>query len=215
MRASLDYAESFQIAVRAIRANKARGVLTTLGIIIGIVAVVVTMTAANGLQTSFARVSPPSAATCFYVSRMPWVVMNTSSRSATARTWICARRGISNVARPRIVNPTMNDRMDEVSRPGHGGVLVIGTSDKQMILSSARPELGRFFMAYEVEYKKDVALIGSDVRKGVFGNGGPDQQDAPRRPDQLRVIGSWRSRAGPSWAARISTGRYSCRSRPS
>jgi len=45
-----------------IRANKARGALTTLGIIIGIVAVMVTMTAANGLQNrfreSFSSVAP-------------------------------------------------------------------------------------------------------------------------------------------------------------
>jgi putative ABC transport system permease protein len=45
--------ESFKIALRAIRANKARGVLTTLGIVIGIVAVVLTMSAVNGLQNRF------------------------------------------------------------------------------------------------------------------------------------------------------------------
>ena len=53
MRSTADLGESFLIAVRAIRANKGRGALTTLGIIIGIVAVVVTMTAANGLQNQF------------------------------------------------------------------------------------------------------------------------------------------------------------------
>ena len=45
--------EALRIALAALRANKARGVLTTLGIIIGIVAVVTTMTAANGLANNF------------------------------------------------------------------------------------------------------------------------------------------------------------------
>ena len=45
--------EAMRIALSAIRANTARGVLTTLGIIIGILAVVTTMTAANGLSNSF------------------------------------------------------------------------------------------------------------------------------------------------------------------
>ncbi|MCB0258749.1 MAG: ABC transporter permease, partial [Calditrichaeota bacterium] len=53
MRYLYELRESLRIALAAIKANKARGVLTTLGIIIGIVAVVTTMTAANGLQNSF------------------------------------------------------------------------------------------------------------------------------------------------------------------
>ena len=48
-----EFWESLKIALNALRANKARGILTTLGIIIGIVAVVTTMTAANGLSNSF------------------------------------------------------------------------------------------------------------------------------------------------------------------
>ena len=53
MRLALDLAASLQIALHAIHANKARGALTTLGIIIGIVAVILTMTAVNGLQNTF------------------------------------------------------------------------------------------------------------------------------------------------------------------
>ncbi|MEZ4762737.1 MAG: hypothetical protein R3C26_05890 [Calditrichia bacterium] len=45
-----------KVALNALRANKARGILTTLGIIIGIVAVVTTMTAANGLSNSFKEI---------------------------------------------------------------------------------------------------------------------------------------------------------------
>jgi len=63
--------ESFQIALQALRANKARGVLTTLGIVIGIVAVVVTMTAANGLQNRFRE---SFASVCLIVERQGWLV---------------------------------------------------------------------------------------------------------------------------------------------
>ncbi len=53
MRILLDTLESLKIALNAIVANKARGALTTLGIIIGIVAVITTMTAFNGMQSAF------------------------------------------------------------------------------------------------------------------------------------------------------------------
>ena len=67
---------SLRSAIDAIHANKARGALTTLGIIIGIVAVITTMTAANGLQNTFRTSFSAVGTDVLYVSRMPWVVMN-------------------------------------------------------------------------------------------------------------------------------------------
>ena len=46
MKITLEISESFNIARSAIVANKGRGILTTLGIVIGIIAVITTMTAA-------------------------------------------------------------------------------------------------------------------------------------------------------------------------
>lgn len=71
-----DTLESLKIAWQAIIANKARGALTTLGIIIGIVAVTTTMTAFNGMQTAFRQGAGAIGADVVYVSRMPWIVMN-------------------------------------------------------------------------------------------------------------------------------------------
>ncbi len=67
--------ESLRIALAALAANKVRGA-TTLGIIIGIVAVVTTMTAVNGLQNRFRESFSAVGTDVIYVSRMPWVVMD-------------------------------------------------------------------------------------------------------------------------------------------
>ncbi len=53
--------------------NKVRGILTTLGIIIGIVAVVTTMTAANGLGNRFKESLSAIGSDVLFVSRTPWV----------------------------------------------------------------------------------------------------------------------------------------------
>jgi putative ABC transport system permease protein len=71
----LDTVESLKIAFTAIIANKARGVLTTLGIIIGIVAVTTTMTAFNGIKSSFMQGAGAIGVDVVYVSRMPWIMM--------------------------------------------------------------------------------------------------------------------------------------------
>ena len=76
MRLAAALREALGIAFGAIRANKIRGALTTLGIIIGIVAVVLTMTAANGLQNKFRESFSAVGSDVIYVSRMPWVIMD-------------------------------------------------------------------------------------------------------------------------------------------
>ena len=76
MKLILESIESFRIAWSAIVANKGRGALTALGIIIGIVAVTTTMTAFNGMQSSFRQAAGAIGADVVYVSRMPWITMN-------------------------------------------------------------------------------------------------------------------------------------------
>jgi putative ABC transport system permease protein len=75
MKFGLEISESFNIARSAIVANKGRGTLTALGIIIGIVAVITTMTAANGLKNTFMQSFSSIGSDVLYVSRTPWVNM--------------------------------------------------------------------------------------------------------------------------------------------
>ncbi|MEO6102609.1 MAG: ABC transporter permease, partial [Pseudoxanthomonas sp.] len=73
MKLGLDLSESLKIALGAIAANKSRGALTTLGIIIGIVAVITTMTAANGLQATFRETFASVGSDVIYMSKRPWI----------------------------------------------------------------------------------------------------------------------------------------------
>ena len=74
MRGWHETVEALRIGVEAIRANKARGVLTTLGIVIGVMGVSTTMTAANGLASSFRESVSALGSDVVYVSRMPWII---------------------------------------------------------------------------------------------------------------------------------------------
>ncbi len=157
MRLGLDIAESARISWSAIIANKARGALTTLGIIIGIVAVMTTMTAANGLAEQFPREllrgrrrrglrvahavdhrqrllplpQPPERSTCRRPSSSPGTL-----------------RGRA------VVNPTIDiNRPVKYRQAIVESATIIGTTEKQIIVSSAVPETGRFLMPFDVQYK--------------------------------------------------------------
>jgi putative ABC transport system permease protein len=191
--------ESLLIAVRALRANKARGVLTTLGIIIGIVAVVVTMTAVNGLQNQFRQSFAAVGADVIYVSRMPWV-MNDDFFKYRNRPGIDLRGAQELEEKLRgkaVVNPSLSTQRDVKYRSDTmEGVRIIGTTDRQALVSSAQPALGRFLTSAEVTYKKRVCIIGSDVRDGLFGSENPINKEMKVGRSTFRVIGVMEEQGG-------------------
>ena len=199
MRWTLDLVESLRIAFDAIRANKARGALTTLGIIIGIVAVVLTMTAANGLQNTFRQSFSAVGSDVIYVSRMPWVVMD-DFFTFRNRPPLDLREAQDLEERLRgraIVNPNMDTRRDAKFRSEFmSGVRVIGTTEKQIMVSSAQPAEGRFLLPFDVTFKKNVCVIGSDVRDGLFGSTDPINKMMRVGRTSFRVIGVMEEQGG-------------------
>jgi putative ABC transport system permease protein len=199
MNLALSLNESLRIALRAIRANKGRGALTTLGIIIGIVAVVVTMTAANGLQNKFRESFASVGADVIYVSRMPWVVMNDFFQFRNRPNLeLREARDLEEKLRGRaLVNPTMEGRQDVKYRAETmEGVVILGTTEKQTRLSSAQPQIGRFLLPFDVTYKKNVCVIGTDVRDGVFGTVNPINKNIKIGRSVFRVIGIMEKQGG-------------------
>jgi len=199
MRSLLVARESLQIALRALAANKARGVLTTLGIVIGIVAVVTTMTAANGLQNRFRESFSAVGTDVIYVSRMPWVVMNDFFLYRN-RPRLDLREARELEARLRgraLVNPSLDSRLDvKYGSETIDDVSIIGTTDKQTQLSSAQPQSGRFLMPFDVNYKKYVCVIGSDIQDGLFKGIDPLHRTLRIGRTDFRVVGVMEKQGG-------------------
>lgn len=199
MKLMIDFEESLQIAFGAIRANKARGALTTLGIIIGIVAVILTMTAANGLQNRFRQSFSAVGADVIYVSRMPWIIMNDFFLYRN-RPAVELRHADDLGARLRgraIVNPTMIGNHDvKYQSETLEGVTIRGTTEKESLVSSAQPESGRFLMSSDVDNNRYVCVIGSDVRDGIFSSANPINKKIKIGRSTFRVIGVMEKRGG-------------------
>jgi len=199
MRSLTTIGESLRLAFAALVANKMRGALTTLGIIIGIVAVVTTMTAVNGLQNRFRDNFSAIGSDVIYVSRMPWVVMNDFFLYRN-RPGIDLREARALEARLRgraLVNPSLQTRVD-VKRGSETleGVSVIGTTEKQSQMSSAQPQTGRFLMPYDLASKKNVCVIGSDIRERLFKGLDPLHRTLKLGRNEFRVIGVMEKQGG-------------------
>jgi len=69
----IEMVEGLAISFRAIRANKMRSVLTTLGIVIGIVSVTLMATAIEGVNRAFEKSASAFGTDVMYVEKWPWV----------------------------------------------------------------------------------------------------------------------------------------------
>lgn len=202
MRVLLDVNESFRIALSAIRANKARGVLTTLGIIIGIVAVITTMTAFNGMKNAFREGFSSIGSDVLYVSRMPWVIMNDFFlyRNRPPLELAEAERLELSLEGRAIVNPTMNTRRSiQFNAARMDGIPIIGTTEKQQAISSTVPQIGRFLMANDVRLRKRVAVIGVEIRDLLFSGANPINKKIRIGSYWYRVIGVMEKQGGTTF----------------
>jgi putative ABC transport system permease protein len=199
MKFLLDMVESFKIACNAIVANKARGALTTLGIIIGIVAVTTTMTAFNGMQTAFMQGAGAIGADVIYVSRMPWITMNDFFEFRNRPNLSLAEaQALEEAFKGRaIVNPNMDTRRDLRYRSTTmEAVDVIGTTEKMSIVTNRMPEYGRFLMEFDVRYKKNVVILGKEVAEELFGTVSPINKEINVGRSTFRVAGVLEEQGG-------------------
>lgn len=199
MKSPLAVRESLLIAFRALLANKGRGALTTLGIIIGIVAVVTTMTAVNGLQNRFRESLSAMGTDVIYVSRMPWVVMNDFFRYRNRPPLELREAGLleARLRGKALVNPTVSSQEDVKYRTEVAeGVTILGTSEKELQMSAARPEFGRFLMPLDVFSKRRVCVIGHDIRNGLFRGTNPLKKTLRIGRVDFQVVGVMEKQGG-------------------
>jgi putative ABC transport system permease protein len=184
--------ESFKIALSAIKANKTRGILTGLGIVIGILAVVTTMTVANGLGNNFKESISAIGSDVLYVSRMPWIFTGNffEFRNRPNLTFKQGEKLERRLKSSRAVNPTTGTNTNIKYRSNVlEGVPVIGTTDKQIFVSSSLPNNGRFLTALDVQYKKFVCVIGDEIKERLFKDMDPINKKMKIGRYNFRVIG--------------------------
>lgn len=192
MKSFSGHYESFKMAIDAVRSYKSRGVLTTLGIIIGIVAVVTTMTAANGLSNKFKESIQAIGSDVLYVSKYPWVFSGNwfEIRNRPNLKYKDSEKLERLLASAKAVNPTTNTRRDIKFRSNVlEGVTIIGTTEKHIIVTDGLPEYGRFLSPIDVQFKKRVCVIGSEIKDNLFPNTDPINKEIKIGWDKFLVVG--------------------------
>lgn len=165
--------EGLKIALQALRANKLRTILTTLGILIGVLVVTVIISVIQGMNTYVSGELSAIGTDNVFITKYPW-------RNLSWEEWLKVRgrpdikqkhfefiqkhSGLSAVVAPEIATRrTVKYRNEDLDR-----VVIYGTTPGYMILSDAMPERGRFFNESEVHHRRNVCVIGKEVADKLY-----------------------------------------------
>ena len=175
IRLLCEFKEGLFISLDALRANKMRSVLTTLGIVIGIVTVTLMGTAIDGLNRAFVQSISVIGADVLYVERNSWVNLTQLDRiRARSRRPIMLSQVKSlekQMTQARAIAPFTATR-DAVryNNRSSSSVMLIGTTDQLQFTSGMSVNAGRFISAAESEGGRPVCVLGYQVATNLFVN---------------------------------------------
>src|SRR5437588_8092255 len=148
--------EGLSISWSAIRGNKLRSALTTLGIVIGIVTVTLMGTAIEGLNRAFLKSVSFIGADVLYVQRFNWF-------SHTYEDWVKMQKRrpiplnqVEAVAKQMTMASAVCPMVDSNERVQYkkrhsDGVTVLGTTEEYVAIGNLTFAQGRFLSGSEVE----------------------------------------------------------------
>ncbi|GJQ21180.1 MAG: ABC transporter [Bacteroidia bacterium] len=184
--------EGLTIAFGAIRANKMRSGLTTLGIVIGIVSVTLMGTAIEGLNQAFNRSVAVIGADVLYVQKWPWGGGGNWWEIRNRKDLLIqhAKAIEDDATTVASVSPIMGT-MRNVTYGGKlvEGVVVIGTDADFITTTNANVDLGRFLTAMEANGGRPVCVLGSEVAESLFPNEFPVGKVIKVGNHPYRVVG--------------------------
>ena len=186
----MSFIECVRISFRSIRANGLRSVLTMLGIIIGVAAVIAMVAIGEGTSTSVASqinglgsnllIVTPGQATQGRVS-LGAGSLNTLTM-ADAET-LMQKESISGVA------PSVNARGQIVWGSNNYSSMLEGTSADFPQVRNVEVGQGRFFSNFEVKMQYNVAVVGTEVVSNLFKGANPVGQTVQINRIPFTIIG--------------------------
>jgi putative ABC transport system permease protein len=165
--------DTMSLAFEALQRNLLRSVLTALGIIIGVAAVIVMMALGDGAQASIKERIQSVGANVITVTAGSANIggVRLGQGAVTTLTAADAKAIAAEVPGVQFVSPGLNARTQIVAPAGNWQTSVQGAGPQLLDIRNWPVETGRFFDDGDVSRAATVAVLGQVVRAQVFGAG--------------------------------------------
>jgi putative ABC transport system permease protein len=185
----MNIAEVFRISMEAIGKNKVRSLLTMLGIIIGVAAVIIMIAISAGTEATISDQITSLGTNLIFVSSS-FTRMGPGMSSSTGLVYDDATAiagsisGVTGVVVEQDASETV--KVGDVSLDS---ISITGASPDFLTVRAIKIANGRFFTDEDVANKKKVVVLGSTLAEELFGTSDPTGKSILVNNTRLTVIG--------------------------
>jgi len=169
--------ESVRLALKAILSHKLRSILTTTGVMIGVMTVIGMLALIDGLNRKITSQLTSIGTNIFYVQKRGWILNREEMQAAKGRknlTLEDAEAVSQQVQSAQRVAPMLSG-LATVRYSGEilDGVEIVGTTPEYQYITEFKIENGRQLTSADLNQNRQVSLIGKTVAEQLFGSANP------------------------------------------
>ena len=194
------FSESVQIAITALLSNKLRSILTMLGIIIGVGAVIAMISIGMGVRQNVTNSIASLGSNMLIV--MPGSANSGGVRSAAGSNKklkyddaVAIKNKIKNID---YVSPTVNSSYQVVNGNQNWNTSVYGVTPEYLHIRSLTVQSGSFITQSDLNSRNRVAVIGTTVATNLFEEANPVGKTIRINNQPYKVIGVLESKGQSS-----------------
>lgn len=187
----IDLKTIFLIALRAIKANKMRSILTSLGIIIGVAAVIVMLSVGNGAQISIQNEMKTMGSNLIIVRS--GVATSSGARGGHGSQPTMKKSDgdaiQDKISAIRLAAPVLDETAQIVYGNANWSTGITGTDSRMFEIKEWKLSYGRMFSETDVKNASKVAILGQTVVNELFGDLDPLGKTIRIKGVPFQVIG--------------------------
>ncbi len=187
--------ESAAFAVEALRNNKLRTFLSTLGVTIGIFCIIMVLTMVESLERNVQSSVESLGKDVIFIDKWPWEFgpdykwwkyMNRPNPKVSELKWVDEK---SNYADASALVVTLGDVTAKYESNSASGMNILGVSHNYNQIRSFNLSEGRYFTENESRNGIPVVVIGYSIANTLFPNGGALEHQITIKGRKYKVIG--------------------------
>lgn len=189
------YKESFLMAWASLIANKLRSLLTMLGIIIGVAAVIALVSIGNGVKQDIENsISSLGSNLLVVLPGAPRTPGARSSQGSMKSLKISDYEAIAKLEGVKAASPMTNGSYVVIYQNKNWTTSVAGVNSNFQDINNWTMTSGRFFSDKNVQNRERVAVVGQTVVKNLFADEDPVGKEIRVKNIPFRVIGVLKSK---------------------
>ena len=198
----MNYRELINVCWKSISSNKSRALLTMLGVIIGVGAVIIMMAVSAGTEATISESINGLGSNLVFISanfQRGGPGQQAQNRQATGLVYsdVAAIQsqvdGIAGVSVEQQASTTVKYGDNTLT-----SITIVGTTVDYPTVRDIQISSGRFFNQSEVDQVQKVCILGNSIATQLFGNSDPVGQTITVNNVKLTVIGVFQSKSSAS-----------------